>query len=392
MTSFLAHQTIPFVDLSWQHGPLQADIVAAMAATLHQGDYVLGQAVTDFEVAFAKRVALPMASASAAGLMRSPSVCAPVASKPGRRNYPTGQYLYRHPNRGCANWCKTCLCRLRTRHGTDRSSPPPKGHHRKDQSHYCCPPLRSNGSPAQLQALAQRHRLIAFEDAAQAHLAEREGIRAGAIGLGAAFSFYPSKNLGALGDGGMVTTKAESVANRVRSLRNYGSTRKYFHTEAGGTNSRLDTLQASVLGLKLPHLEKWNCDRNQLAAYYDQALAPLAEQGILPIKNVSGSGHIYHLYVVRITAACRLDRAKLQIELSHRSIQTGIHYPTPCHLQPAYQTLGYSAGNFPNRRTPQPGNSVTPHVSRPHHHSDRSSSRRHPISRSPKNCPRLSSR
>jgi len=203
-------------------------------------------------------------------------------------------------------------------------------------------------SPTALIALAKRHHLIIFEDAAQAHLAQREGYRAGSIGMAAGFSFYPSKNLGGLGDGGMLVTQQEAVAQTVRSLRNYGATRKYFHTDPGGTNSRLDTLQAGVLSLKLPHLMSWNAERNRLAAYYDQAIAPLATSGLLPIKNVSGRGHVYHLYVIRVTNDCPVDRTRLQLELNGQDIQTSIHYPIPCHLQPAFQSLGYRAGDFPH--------------------------------------------
>jgi dTDP-4-amino-4,6-dideoxygalactose transaminase len=202
-------------------------------------------------------------------------------------------------------------------------------------------------SPRGLLALAERHQLMIFEDAAQAHLAEREGYRAGSIGIAAAFSFYPSKNLGCLGDGGMLVTQQELVAQTARSLRNYGAVRKYFHTEAGGTNSRLDTLQAAVLSLKLPYLGEWNQARNSLGSRYDQQLAPLAEMGIVPIRNDSGLGHIYHLYVVRITADCPVDRTTLQLTLEAQGIQTGIHYPVPCHLQPAFQSLGYQVGRFP---------------------------------------------
>lgn len=202
-------------------------------------------------------------------------------------------------------------------------------------------------SPRELTALADRHQLMIFEDAAQAHLAEREGYRAGSIGIAAAFSFYPSKNLGCIGDGGMLVTQQELVAQTARSLRNYGAVRKYFHTEAGGTNSRLDTLQAAVLSLKLPYLGEWNQARNSLASRYDQQLVPLADMGIIPIRNDSGLGHIYHLYVVRITADCPVDRTTLQLTLEAQGIQTGIHYPVPCHLQPAFQSLGYQAGRFP---------------------------------------------
>ena len=196
--------------------------------------------------------------------------------------------------------------------------------------------------------LAKRHSLIIFEDAAQAHLAEREGYRAGSIGTGAGFSFYPSKNLGGLGDGGMFVTQQEAIAQTVRSLRNYGATRKYFHTDPGGVNSRLDTIQAGVLQLKLPHMEAWNQTRNRLACYYDEALASLVQKGIVPMKNVSGNGHVYHLYVIKVTAECPIDRSLLQLELNAQDIQTGIHYPIPCHLQPAFESMGHQSGDFPH--------------------------------------------
>ncbi|MEM1311279.1 MAG: DegT/DnrJ/EryC1/StrS family aminotransferase, partial [Cyanobacteria bacterium P01_H01_bin.153] len=166
-------------------------------------------------------------------------------------------------------------------------------------------------------------------------------------GVAAAFSFYPSKNLGAIGDGGMLVTNEDLIAQTTRSLRNYGAVRKYFHTEPQGTNSRLDTLQAAVLGLKLPYLADWNQARNQIARYYDEQLAALREFGIIPMRNDSGSGHVYHLYVVRITADCPIDRTALQLLLQENQIQSGIHYPVPCHLQPAFQSLGYQPGAFP---------------------------------------------
>jgi dTDP-4-amino-4,6-dideoxygalactose transaminase len=200
-------------------------------------------------------------------------------------------------------------------------------------------------SPQGLLALAELHQLMIFEDAAQAHLAQREGYTAGGIGLGAAFSFYPSKNLGAMGDGGMVVTPDQQVAKMARSLRNYGATSKYHHTEPQGTNSRLDTLQAAVLNVKLPHLPGWNQARYAIAQHYDRRLAPLAAHGIVPMHNAAGPGHIYHLYVVRVTRP--LSRAHLQAQLTAAGVQTGIHYPMPCHLQPAFSRLGYGPGRFP---------------------------------------------
>jgi dTDP-4-amino-4,6-dideoxygalactose transaminase len=205
-------------------------------------------------------------------------------------------------------------------------------------------------SPPELLELAQPHNLLIFEDAAQAHLAQRQGYCAGAVGQAAAFSFYPSKNLGGFGDGGIVLTSDATVAEKMRSLRNYGSPRKYFHPDPG-TNSRLDTLQAAILNVKLPHLAAWNQSRNSAAEYYDTLLKPMQDQGIFPIHNQSGTGHIYHLYVIRVSAACPLNRQTIQDQLASLGIQTGIHYPIPCHLQPAYKYLGYKTGDFPNTET-----------------------------------------
>ncbi|HEY9688976.1 MAG TPA: DegT/DnrJ/EryC1/StrS family aminotransferase, partial [Coleofasciculaceae cyanobacterium] len=200
--------------------------------------------------------------------------------------------------------------------------------------------------PQALRALADRSGLMIFEDAAQAHLAHREGHTAGSLGRAAAFSFYPGKNLGAIGDGGAVTTNDPEIAAKVRMLRNYGAPRKYFHQELG-FNSRLDTVQAAVLSVKLPHLSHWNQERSTLATAYTDRLAPLADRGIVPIANVAGPGHVYHLYVVRVLPSCRIDRDQLLAALQQHNIFGGIHYPIPCHLQPALSHLGYAAGSFP---------------------------------------------
>ena len=342
---------VPFVDLSCQHAPIQADILAAVDSTLTRGDYILGKAVTEFETAFAAAcqsacgVGVGCGTDAIALGLRACGVCpGDEVILPANTFIATLIGVVRIGAVPVFVDCdpETALMDLTAAECAIT---------RKTRALL---PVHLYGqlvSPAALIDLAERYDLIVFEDAAQAHLAERDGYRAGSVGLGAAFSFYPSKNLGALGDGGMLVTQQEVVAQTVRSLRNYGATRKYFHTDPGGTNSRLDTVQASVLQLKLPHLEGWNRDRNRLAAYYDQALAPLAEKGIIPIKNVSGEGHVYHLYVVRVTTECPIDRTAIQLALDAQNIQTGIHYPTPCHLQPAFQSLGHRAGDFPHSET-----------------------------------------
>ncbi len=342
---------VPFVDLSWQHRPLQSDILAVMEKTLSKGNYVLGEPVAKFETAFAKAcqsgygIGVGCGTDAIALGLRACGICAgDEVILPANTFIATLIGIVRTGATPVFVDCdiETALIDL----AAAESAITPKTR--------AIVPVHLYGqmvSPTELRALAQRHNLIVFEDAAQAHLAERDGYIAGSLGLGAAFSFYPSKNLGALGDGGMFVTPEAMVAQTVRSLRNYGATRKYFHTDPGGVNSRLDTLQAGVLQLKLPHLKEWNRDRNRLAAYYDQALQPLASRGLRPIKNVSSTGHVYHLYVIRVTTDCPIDRTVLQLELNAQGIQTGIHYPTPCHLQPAFKSVGHLPGDFPQAET-----------------------------------------
>jgi dTDP-4-amino-4,6-dideoxygalactose transaminase len=178
-----------------------------------------------------------------------------------------------------------------------------------------------------------------IEDAAQAHGARFNGGRAGSFGISGCFSFYPSKNLGALGDGGIVVTGSSEFADRVSTLRNYGQKRKNEHLEIG-LNSRLDELQAAALRVKLEALEANNQKRAEAAELYRDGLSS-AGQVVTP-KTRPGSTHIYHLYVIR----CE-ERARLQEFLTERGISTGLHYPVPAHLQPAYAHLGYGPGSFP---------------------------------------------
>jgi dTDP-4-amino-4,6-dideoxygalactose transaminase len=147
----------------------------------------------------------------------------------------------------------------------------------------------------------------------------------------------------------MLITNDAEIADKMRTLRNYGAPSKYLHTEIG-TNSRLDNLQAAVLNVKLPHLEKWNRDRTLAAQHYNTLLEPLKHKGIVPIANHSSSGHIYHIYAIQITEKSPINRNTLQQKLAGEGIETGIHYPVPCHLQPAYQNLG-NPGDFPHAET-----------------------------------------
>jgi len=187
-------------------------------------------------------------------------------------------------------------------------------------------------------AIARKHGLKVIEDAAQAHGALYHGRRAGNLGDAAGWSFYPGKNLGALGDAGAVTTNDASLAEKIRTLRNYGSKVKYYNLEKG-FNSRLDELQAAFLRVKLPYLDAWNERRAQIAAVY---LKALKETGLMLPTVPEGMQPCWHLFIVRTP-----KREALQAHLKQAGIGTMIHYPVPPHLQEAYRELSFPAGSFP---------------------------------------------
>ena len=194
--------------------------------------------------------------------------------------------------------------------------------------------------------LAARYHLVVVEDACQSHGAEyfskKENAwkKAGSMGLAAAFSFYPGKNLGACGEAGAITTNDEKLAQKMRMIRDHGQAKKYYH-DVEGYNGRLDSIQAGWLSVKLRHLAKWNESRRVLAHAYHKLLADLKGAVVLPIEAPFTKG-VYHLYVIRLQ-----DREALQAHLAEMGIGTGIHYPIPLHLQKAYQHLGYKQGDFP---------------------------------------------
>jgi dTDP-4-amino-4,6-dideoxygalactose transaminase len=194
----------------------------------------------------------------------------------------------------------------------------------------------------QLQALAKKHKIYLVEDCAQAHGATHHGQPCGSWGDIGCFSFYPTKNLGALGDGGAITTNNVELADRVQILRNVGQKEKNQHITIG-MNSRLDTMQAAILQLKLPHLNEHNASRQQAAKWYQEGLAECKGLTLPQVKNQNT--HVYHLYVV--AAASQQDREALKQHLSDQKIGVAVHYPTPIHLQPCYAHLKLRAGAFP---------------------------------------------
>lgn len=202
-------------------------------------------------------------------------------------------------------------------------------------------PVHIYGQPANMDAVmqfAEQHGLFVVEDACQAHGARWNERRVGSIGHIGAFSFYPGKNLGAPGDGGALVTNNPEIAETVRELRNCGQRAKYEHVQLGWTR-RLDTIHAAVLRVKLRYLDAWNEQRRQRAKLYNNLLR---DHGIgTPVVDPRGE-HVFHLYVAQVDR-----RDDLRSYLATRDIATGIHYPTPIHLQPAYRHLGYRSGDFP---------------------------------------------
>jgi dTDP-4-amino-4,6-dideoxygalactose transaminase len=194
--------------------------------------------------------------------------------------------------------------------------------------------------------IAERYNLFVIEDACQAHGAayysRKEGRwkKAGSMGLAAAFSFYPGKNLGACGEAGAVTTNDAKLAGKVRMLRDHGQAQKYSH-EIEGYNGRLDAIQAGILRAKLKHLAEWNQKRRRCARRYGELFRPQNDKIILPHESPRNKA-VYHLYVIRVK-----NRDQLQSHLAEANIATQIHYPTPLHLQRAYATMGYKVGDFP---------------------------------------------
>ncbi len=193
----------------------------------------------------------------------------------------------------------------------------------------------------EIMGLSKKHNLYVIEDTAQATGADFRGEKVGSFGDIGCFSFYPSKNLGALGDGGAVVTNNKKIMEQIKMLRNYGMVDKYYE-KIIGFNSRLDTIQASVLSIKLKYLDKWNDQRRVAAALYNKLLAGVVQT---PKEHKIGK-HVYHLYVVKVKS--QKVRDELLAYLARRGISTVLHYPVPVHLQEAYKFLGHKVGDFPH--------------------------------------------
>lgn len=329
---------VPFVDLAKAQAEIRAELDAAYSRVADRAWYILGEEVAAFEQEFATYCGAKHCIGVGNGLDALHLILRAADIGPGDEVIvPSNTYI--------ATW----LAVIYAGAAPVPVEPDPRTHN-VDPARLeaaitartrAIMPVHLYGQTANMDpicAVARRHGLLVVEDAAQAHGASYKGRRAGTLGDAAGFSFYPTKNLGALGDGGAVTTDDDNLAMRIRRLRNYGSTTKYVHVE-GGWNSRLDDLQAAFLRVKLRHLNTWNDRRRAVASAYMEQLCDT--DLILPYVP-DWAEPVWHVFVVRSR-----ERDILQRRLGAAEIGTLVHYPIPPHLQTACQSLGIEAGTLP---------------------------------------------
>jgi dTDP-4-amino-4,6-dideoxygalactose transaminase/acetyltransferase-like isoleucine patch superfamily enzyme len=333
------HGPVPLVDLKAQYRAIRDEIRPAVDAVLEGGTYVLGDEVRAFEHEFAAYCGTAHAVAVSSGT--SALHLALLAAGVGPQHE-----VITVPFTFAASVAAVLYAGARPVlvdvEPQSLTMDPGRVEAAITPRTRAILPVHLYGQTADMDALrdiARRRGLALIEDAAQAHGAEHGGRRAGALGDVGCFSFYPGKNLGAYGEGGMVVTNDPDLARTVAMLRDWGQEQKYVH-RLRGYNYRLETLQGAILRVKLRHLPAWTAARRERAARYDRLLAgcPLERPVALP-----GRGHVYHVYAVRVR-----HREAVRDALARRSIHTGIHYPVPVHLQPAYADLGYGVGAFPH--------------------------------------------
>ena len=329
---------IPFLDLKAQYASIEHEILAAVSETLASAQYVLGKEVAAFEEEFAaysggqfgigvnsgtSALHLALLAADIGPGDEVITVSCTFVATVAAIDYAGAQPVFVDVDPITLNMDPSKLEAAIT----ERTK--------------AIMPVHLHGQPADLDPIldiARRNNLVVIEDAAQAHGAEYKGRRAGSIGDLGCFSFYPGKNLGACGEGGMVVTNNEEYASRIRMLRDWGQERKYHHVYKG-FNYRMEGIQGAVLRVKLRHLDAWTEARREHAQSYTELLA---DSGIHTPVQADYARHVYHVYAVRIPG-----RDAIQEALQARGIQTAIHYPIPVHLQKAYTEFGYSEGDLP---------------------------------------------
>jgi dTDP-4-amino-4,6-dideoxygalactose transaminase len=334
---------VPFVDLQAQYRSIKSEVDEAIQRVLDTSAFILGREVEAFERAFAAYVGARECvgvSNGTTAIQLALQACGVGAGDevivPANTFFATAEAVSTAGATPVFVDCTPDTCNL----------DPARIDEVITERTRAIIPVHLYGQSADLDAIsavAERHHLFVIEDAAQAHGARYRGRRVGSFGRAGCFSFYPGKNLGAYGEGGAVVTDDAGVARRLRMLRDHGSEQKYRH-ELIGYNFRLEGIQGAVLNVKLKYLDDWNALRRAHAARYRELLRPLADSGALALPSAAAyAEHVYHLFVIQTDA-----RDALQRYLSAAGVQTGIHYPVPIHLQPAYAALGHREGDFPH--------------------------------------------
>ncbi len=330
---------IPLVDLRAQYAAIKPEIDAAMQRVIENSSFILGQEVKTFEQHFAELSGVKYAVGVDSGTAALHLALILLGIKPGDEVITTTHTFISTAEVVALTGAKPVFVDVDPR---TYNLDPEKVEAAVTSRTRAIIPVHLYGQPAEMDAImdiAKRHNLSVIEDAAQAHLATYRGRRAGSIGDIGCFSFYPGKNLGAYGDGGMLTTNDPALAERARMLRNHGRKDKYEH-QFVGYGYRLDALQAAILDVKLNHLQTWNEQRRAHAAAYSRLLAGAGVQTPYEPSHICG---IYHIYAIELDR-----RDALLAYLKARGIEAGIHYPIPLHLQPVFADLGYKQGDFQN--------------------------------------------
>jgi dTDP-4-amino-4,6-dideoxygalactose transaminase len=332
-------RSVPFLDLAPSHAPLKAQLLTEIGSLIDSGAFTNGTQVREFEEAFAAYCGTRECIGVASGLdaLRLALIAAELGEG-AEVIVPALTFVASFEAVAQAGLVPVPADIRDDDFGLDGEATRAAW----TAATRAVMPVHLYGQLADLKtvgAIANEHGALVLEDACQAHGATRDDTRPGVSSLAAAFSFYPGKNLGAMGDAGALVTNDSELAARVRAVREHGQVAKYRHQYDGYT-SRLDTIQALVLAHKLRFLDGWNAERRTVAEHYGVALHGIGDLR-LP-SSVSDSGHVWHLYVIRTA-----DPVGLAEHLSARGISTGRHYPEPPHLSPAWRHLGYAPGDFP---------------------------------------------
>jgi dTDP-4-amino-4,6-dideoxygalactose transaminase len=334
----MANVKVPYLDLKAQYSSIKPEIDAAIARVLDSGQFVLGPEVAGFERDFAVYCGASECIAVNSGTSALHLALLAAGVGPGDEVVTVPFTFVASIAAILYAGARPVLVDIDPRSFTIDPAAIEAAITPRTKAIL---PIHLYGQTADMDPImevARRHGLVVIEDAAQAHGAKYKGRPAGSIGDMACFSFYPGKNLGAYGEGGAVTTNNPEYARTIRMLRDWGQDRKYHHV-LRGYNFRMEGFQGAILRVKLRHLEKWTERRRGIVRQYNELLA---DCDIQKPNEMPWAHHVFHVYTIRAE-----DRDAMQSGLTEQGIQTGIHYPVPAHLQPAYSDLGYGPGDFP---------------------------------------------